>query len=188
MWRNIPGTGCLFTFAASLRQTGLNFNRINKYYFLRFKRLRGDPKILAGGVAIGVLVGLTPTIPLHTLMVIAFTLITRTSTIAGIISSVVVCNPLTYFPIYYFSARLGNFITPYEVNLKSLETVFVQLTNSGSMLDSLTLIGTLGYETIIVMVTGGLILALPFTFASFYLALYFFRNYTGSFKRRRADL
>lgn len=166
----------------------MNFNRINKYYYLRFKRLRGDPKILAGGVAVGVFVGLTPTIPLHTLMVIAFTIITRTSTIAGIISSLAVCNPLTYFPIYYFSASLGNFITPYELNLQSLDAVFVQLTDSGSILDSLTLIGTLGYETIIVMVTGGLILALPFTFASFYLALYFFRNYSGSFKRRRADL
>jgi len=166
----------------------LNFNRINKYYYLRFKRLRGDPKALAGGVAIGVLVGLTPTIPLHTLMVIAFTIITRTSTIAGIIASVAVCNPLTYFPIYYFSATLGNFITPYELNLESLEKVFVQLTNSGSMLDSLTLIGTLGYKTIIVMVTGGIILALPFTFASFYLALYFFRNQSGSYKRPQADL
>ena len=171
-----------------MRLTGLNFNRINKYYYLRFKRLRGDPKVLAGGVAIGVFVGLTPTIPLHTLLVIAFTVITRTSTIAGIVSSVAVCNPLTYFPIYYFSAILGNFITPYQLNLESLETVFVQLTSSGSMLDSLTLIGTLGYKTIMVMVTGGLVLALPFTLASFYLALYFFRNHSGSFKRRQADL
>ena len=73
----------------------MNFNRINKYYYLKFMRLRGDPKVLAGGVAIGVFVGLTPTIPLHTLLVIAFTIITRTSTIAGIISSVAVCNPLT---------------------------------------------------------------------------------------------
>lgn len=166
----------------------MNFNRLNKYYYLRFKRLRGDPIVLAGGVAIGVFVGLTPTIPLHTLLVIAFTIITRTSTIAGIISSVVVCNPLTYFPIYYFSAILGNFITPYQLNTESLETVFVQLTSSGSILDSLTLIGTLGYETIVVMVTGGLVLALPFTLASFYLALYFFRNHSGSYKRRRTDL
>ena len=166
----------------------MNFNRINKYYYLKFKRLRGDPKVLAGGVAIGVFVGLTPTIPLHTLLVIAFTIITRTSTIAGIISSVAVCNPLTYFPIYYFSAILGNFFTPYKLNLESVETVFVQLTSSGSMLDSLTLIGTLGYETIMVMVTGGFVLALPFTLASFYLALYFFRKHSGSYKRRQVDL
>ena len=167
-----------------MRLTGLNFTRINKYYYLRFKRLRGKPKVLAGGVAIGVFVGLTPTIPLHTLLVIAFTIITRTSTIAGIIASVAVCNPLTYFPIYYLSAVLGNLITPYQLNLESLETVFVQLTSSGSILDSLTLIGTLGYETIVVMVTGGLVLALPFTVASYYLALYFFRNHSGPYKRR----
>lgn len=162
----------------------MNFNRINKYYYLRFKRLRGDPKILAGGTAIGVLVGLTPTIPLHTLMVIAFTLITRTSTIAGIISSLLVCNPLTYFPIYYISVSLGNLITPYEINRQWLETFFYQLINSGSILDSITLIGTLGYETVIVLVTGGILLALPLALASFYLSLYFFRNYPGSYKRK----
>ncbi len=162
----------------------MNFNRINKYYYLRFKRLRGDPKILAGGTAIGVLVGLTPTIPLHTLMVIAFTLITRTSTIAGIISSLLVCNPLTYFPIYYISVSLGNLITPYEINRQWLETFFDQLINSGSILDSITLIGTLGYETIIVLVTGGILFGLPLALASFYLSLYFFRNYSGSYKKK----
>ncbi|MCK5515380.1 MAG: DUF2062 domain-containing protein [Desulfobulbaceae bacterium] len=162
----------------------MNFNRINKYYYLRFKRLRGDPKILAGGTAIGVFIGLTPTIPLHTLMVIAFTLVTRTSTIAGIISSLLVCNPLTYFPIYYFSVSFGNLITPYEINRKWLEMFFDQLIHSGSILDSITLIGTLGYETIIVLITGGILLALPLALASFYLSLYFFRNYSGSHKKK----
>lgn len=167
-----------------MKQTGLNLSRINKYYYLRFKRLRGDPKNLAGGTAIGVLVGLTPTIPLHTLLVIAFTIITRTSTIAGIITSLLVCNPLTYFPIYYFSVSLGNLITPYEINREWLETFFNQLINSGSILDSITLIGNLGYETIIVLVTGGILLALPLAVASFYLSLYFFRNYSGSYKKK----
>jgi len=167
-----------------LRKKTLNFNRINKYYYLRFKRLRGDPKILAGGTAIGVLIGLTPTMPLHTLMVIAFTIITRTSTLAGIISSLLVCNPLTYFPIYYFSVNLGNLITPYEINKEWLGTFFNQLINSGSILDSITLLGNLGYETIIVLVTGGILLALPLSLVSFYLSLYFFRNYSRSYKKK----
>ncbi len=160
----------------------MNLARINKYYYLRFRRLRGDPKILAGGTAIGVLVGLTPTIPLHTLLVIAFTIITRTSTIAGIITSLLVCNPLTYFPIYYFSVCLGNLITPYEINREWLETFFNQLIHSGSILNSITLIGNLGYETVIVLAAGGILLALPPALISFYLSLYFFRNHSDSYK------
>lgn len=162
----------------------LNFSRINKYYYLRLKRLRGDPRILAGGTAIGVFVGLTPTIPLHTLLVIAFTLITRTSTIAGIITSLLVCNPLTYFPIYYFSANLGNLITPYEINRQWLETVFYQLINSETFFDSVRILGNLGYETIVVMLAGGILLALPFTVFSFYVSLYFFRKYSASSKKK----
>ncbi len=163
----------------------MNFSRINKYYYLRLKRLRGDPKILAGGTAIGVLVGLTPTMPLHTLLVIAFTLITRTSTIAGVISSLLVCNPLTYFPIYYFSVNLGNLITPYKINREWLEIFYSQLTNSETFFDAIKLIGNLGYETVIVLVTGGILLGLPFALVSFYLSLFFFRNYSGLGKKNQ---
>jgi len=163
----------------------MNFNRLNKYYYLRFRRLRGNPRVLAGGTAIGVLVGLTPTMPLHTLLVIAFTIITRTSTVAGIITSLLVCNPLTYFPIYYFSVSLGNTFTPYEINKEWISTFFGQLAQSENILNSIGLIGNLGYESLIVLVTGGILLALPFALASFYLSLYFFRKYSGAAKRKQ---
>lgn len=162
----------------------MNLSRLNKYYYLRLRRLRGDPRVLAGGTAIGVLVGLTPTMPLHTLMVIAFTIITRTSTIAGIITSLLVCNPLTYFPIYYFSVSLGNTFTPYEINKEWISTFFDQLAHSENILNSIGLIGNLGYESLIVLVTGGILLALPFALASFYLSLYFFRKYSGAPKKK----
>ncbi len=130
------------------------------------------------------LIGLTPTMPLHTLMVVAFTIITRTSTIAGIIASILVCNPLTYFPIYYFSASLGNLVTPYEINRDWLESFFSQLINSETFVDSIRVLGDLGYETIIVMITGGILFALPFAIFSFYLSLYFFRKYSASSRKK----
>ena len=45
----------------------MKLNRLGKYYYLKFIRLKGDPRSLALGTAIGVFVGLTPTIPLHTI-------------------------------------------------------------------------------------------------------------------------
>jgi len=154
----------------------LNYKRLNRYYYLRLKRLRGDPKILAGGIALGVLIGLTPTMPLHTVLIIALTLLTRTSTIAGIVSSFLICNPLTYFPIYYFSLRVGNMLTPYQISWSSIRSVLGSLVQSEGILHSLKILGSLGYETIVVMVSGGFVIALPFAVISYYVALYLFKN------------
>ncbi len=154
----------------------MNLRRINRYYYLRFKRLKGDPALLAGGTAIGVFVGLTPTIPFHTLLVIGMTVVSRTSTIAGILSSWVVCNPLTYFPIYYFSVRFGNIFTANEVSWLKIRTVIDQLLHSESIAASLAVLGNLGYETITVMISGSILFALPISLLSYFIALYFFRR------------
>jgi len=162
----------------------LNYKRLNKYYYLRLKRLRGDPRILAGGTAIGVLIGLTPTMPLHTILIIFLTIITRTSTVAGIVVSLVVCNPVTFFPIYYFSVFLGNIVTPYEISWPVIQVIFDQLIQSENILDSINIVAHLGYKSIIVMITGSIIIALPLAILSYYISLYTFK-YLNS-KRRNA--
>lgn len=161
----------------------MKFGRIGTYYFRRFQRLKGDPYALAGGFAIGVFIGITPTMPLHTIVIIFATLTTRTSTIAGILSSWIACNPLTYFPIYYFSLVIGNAATPYHLNWEKIRTVLDLLLSSGSISHSMNTIVSLGFEAIIVMLVGGSILAVPFAVASYYLSLRFFVN----IKRKRRE-
>ncbi len=152
----------------------MKISRISRYYLLRFTRLKGDPHSLACGTGIGVLIGISPTIPLHTVLILALTLITRTSFVAAFISSWVVCNPLTYFPIYYFSMVIGNKITPYELNWEKIKYVLDTLLSHQGFTQSLKVVANLGYEAIIVMVVGGLVLALPFAIVSYYFSLHFF--------------
>lgn len=152
----------------------MNVLRYVKFYFIKFKRLQGSPQALAGGTAIGVFIGLTPTIPFHTILIVFFSLATRTSTLAGIIVSWVVCNPLTYLPIYYLSARVGNHLTPYELNLKNVSNALNQVTAGHGFHDALTILLHSGYEALVVMGVGGLCLALPIGVVSYYLALLFF--------------
>jgi uncharacterized protein len=152
----------------------MNFNRIPRYYYRRFQRLKGDPYALAGGFAIGVLIGLTPTMPFHTVVIILLTLATRTSTLSGILSSWIVCNPLTYLPIYYFSMKIGNIATPYHLSWAKIKDIVDLLITGDSFKESIHAIAGLGFETLTVMLVGGTILAIPFTIASYYLSLYFF--------------
>ncbi len=152
----------------------MNYSRIPRYYYRRFQRLKGDPYALAGGFAIGVFIGVTPTIPLHTVVIIILTIVTKTSTVAGILSSWIVCNPLTYLPIYYFSMKIGNVITPYHLSWSKIKDVVDLLIAGDSFSTSIHAIAGLGYETLTVMLTGGTVLAIPFTIASYYLSLNFF--------------
>ncbi len=152
----------------------MNVLRYIKYYFIKFKRLQGSPQALAGGTAIGVFIGLTPTIPFHTVLIVLFSLLTRTSALAGIIMSWIVCNPLTYLPIYYLAAVVGNHLTPYELNLESVRNVLELAMAGGGIENSLTILLRSGYEVLVVMGVGGLVLALPVAVISYYPALLFF--------------
>lgn len=152
----------------------MNFRRIGRYYYRRFQRLKGDPHALARGFAIGVFIGITPTMPFHTVTIILLALLARSSAIAGILSSWIVCNPLTYFPIYYFSLVIGNAVTPYHLNWAKIRYALDTLIHSDSIMQSIHTIGALGFEAVIVMVSGGTILAIPFTVISYYLSLKFF--------------
>ena len=154
----------------------MKLDRLRKYYYLKFIRLKGDPRSLAIGTAIGVFVGLTPTIPLHTVAIIALTLITRSSMIAAYTVSWLVCNPLTYIPIYYFSLVIGNAVTPYDLSWEKIKAVLNLILSHPGLGPSLQALANLGYEAIIVMVVGGCILAVPFTVLSYYFSFSLFRK------------
>jgi hypothetical protein len=152
----------------------MKLSRLTKYYYLKFIRLKGDPRSLAFGTAIGVFIGLTPTIPLHTVAIIALTVITRTSFISAYTASWLVCNPFTYVPIYYLSLVIGNAVTPYELNWEKIKAVLDLLLSHPGIGPSITAVFNLGFEAITVLVVGGCILAIPFTIASYYFSFSLF--------------
>ena len=150
----------------------MNISRTGKYFLLKFLRLRGRPHDIALGASIGVFIGITPTVPLHTIAILALTLITRSSFVAGIITSWLVCNPLTYIPQYYLSLVIGNLTTPYHLNWTRIKDVLDMLLADISFVDRMQHLGALGYEAIIVMLVGGSLLALPFALLSYYAFYY----------------
>lgn len=162
-----------------------NLSRIFRYYSLRFKRLGGDPKSLAMGTAVGIFIGLTPTVPLHTVAIVGVTLLMRVSTLAALISATVVSNPLTFALQYYLSWKIGNFIFPDRLTWDRLQEVLKVITNE-SFLTSLKTVSNLSFDAVLVMMVGGIILAIPATLISYYIALRFFMKIRD--KRRAKHL
>ena len=68
--------------------------------FRRLKELQGSPASLARGTAVGVFIGFAPVMPLKSLLIVLLTVATRSSTVAGLLVCTIICNPLTYLPLY----------------------------------------------------------------------------------------
>ena len=148
--------------------------RTFRYYYLKFIRLQGNPQSLACGTAIGTFLGITPIIPFHTILNLIVTFVTRTSTVAALLASLIVCNPITYIPQYYLSTIIGNALTPYNFTWERMKLVVDILLSGPGLMEALDALASLGYEAIVVLLVGGSVLALPFTVLSYIFSLRLF--------------
>jgi len=85
------------------------WNKIKKHFcslLEKIKRLQGNPHYIAMGMAIGVFVGVTPTIPFHTALAIVLAFVLRGSKPAAAIG-VWIANPLTIPLFYYGGYKVG---------------------------------------------------------------------------------
>ena len=139
----------------------MNFSRLQKLYYLKFLRIKGHPKAIAWGSFIGAFVGTMPLMPFHTICIIAVCMLSRTSTMAGLLTSLAISNPFTYFPLYYACMKIGNVLTPYEMNWSTISAILNVLVSGREFKASVELVFNLGSEIFIVMLTGGFVLALP---------------------------
>lgn len=80
--------------------------------------LQDSPHHIALGFAIGMFVGMTPTVGVQMIIVMCIAVLTKPffyfNRVAGIIA-VYVSNPLTLVPIYYFLYWVGTFFVPGDV-------------------------------------------------------------------------
>ncbi|MBA3003350.1 MAG: DUF2062 domain-containing protein, partial [Desulfurivibrio sp.] len=126
------------------------------------------------GVAIGLFIGITPTIPLHTALIIIFAWLLRGNILAALIASAAISNPFTWLPQYYFSWRLGNLLLPGQLSWNRIQDLLSLFASDTGFQQKLAPLGQLGLEAVTVMLLGGVLLAIPFTCAGYIISLKFF--------------
>jgi uncharacterized protein len=134
--------------------------RIQSFYH-KFLSLKGDPASLAWGMAMGVFVGITPTIPLHTVMVIFFGFLFKMNLTSAYLGACLVSNPLTIPLLYVGEYEIGRFILGQEG---------VELIMKDYTLESFL---QLGWEVAAPLLVGGFILALLFAVPAYFLSYRF---------------
>jgi uncharacterized protein (DUF2062 family) len=121
----------------------------------RIKKLEGDPHYIAMGMAIGVFVGITPTMPFHTVVAVAMAFILRGSKAAAALG-VWFCNPITAPFFYLGSYKAGMFIfgnsVPFDVKYESILELL-----------------KLGMDVTMAMIVGGVILGILPGIAAYFI-------------------
>ena len=138
----------------------------------KLKNLKGDPHSIAMGMAVGVFVSITPTIPLHTVMAVAIAYILKVSKPAAAIG-VWVCNPFTVVFFYFASYKVG--VTLFGDAVSDTETVHMFVKNIEKdtsiykkMIYFSDFIQT-RLELFFIMVAGGVVLGIPAGAISYFI-------------------
>ena len=133
------------------------FNQKIKEVIFRFKALQGDPRYIARGMAIGVFIGITPTLPFHTVIALALSFLFKGSKAAAALG-VWIGNPLTLPFCYWGSYYAGSFFLPVSMpaafNLKY---------------EAITELAKLGLDATLSMLLGGVIIGILPGIASYFL-------------------
>ncbi len=146
----------------------MTLRRVLKYYWVRLTRLRGDPRKLAWGMALGVFVGITPTVPFHMVTVLTLAPLLRISVVTAYMG-IWVMNPVTIAPLYYLAYEVGRrLLFPGEA---------LRLPEAWTWQAALDVLWRGG----LALQVGGVIIALPPAVASYFLTLWAVRRY----RRRR---
>jgi uncharacterized protein len=129
-----------------------------RIYYDRFISLKGEPASIAAGFAIGVFVGVTPTIPFHTAMIVFLALVFRQNITAAYLGTWLISNPLTIPLLYLSQYQLGRFllgIGPHHLDLTDY---------------SLSAIAAAGWQVLLPLLSGGIIMAPFFAVPAYYLS------------------
>ncbi len=130
----------------------------------KVKQLNGDPHFVAFGMAIGVFVAVTPTIPFHTILAIGLAILLKASKPAAILG-VWVSNPFTAVFLYVACYKTGYFfIEDSHEAMKSIEILVAHLEGDAGFLEKITFLtefAKIQVKPFMIMNVGGVILGLP---------------------------
>lgn len=142
--------------------------------YLRLLRLKGQPQEVAGGVAIGVFVGMTPTVPLHTVLAVLIALILKKSKLAAALG-VWVANPFCLPFIYFLDYKVGQLLTGAKAPTLALSNF------------SIANLVELGWSISYPLLFGGLVTGILCAIPSYFITKHLILMYQSRRRHRRVS-
>jgi uncharacterized protein (TIGR03546 family) len=143
--------------------------RLLRYHWLKFLRLQEDPRKLAWGMALGVFIGITPTIPFHTVVTLSLAALLRVSPVTAFLG-IQIGNPLTAPALYLAAYKVGQFLL-----YRGQPLVFPESNSFKAWIQVL-------WQGGVALQVGGVIIAIPPAIVAYFLTMWIVQRY----RRRKA--
>ncbi len=142
----------------------------------RFLKIRGEPREVALGLALGVFIGMMPILGLQTVSAIFFASLLKWNKISAALGTLI-SNPLTIPPLYALTYFVGSKIMGLQQGLPRF---------TGTGVDTLLHLLNRTPEIIWAMFLGGFILGLPAAVAAYFFSREAVRQYQSKIRERLA--
>ena len=134
------------------------WQRLGRYIYIRFIRLRSHPQAIARGLAAGVFAGSYPLFGLQTIIGVAIAAAIRGNKIVAA-AGTWISNPFTYVPIYAFNYQVGRWILR-----QSTDTSLTNRSPQEWM--------SLGFDITVALLIGSTIMGIILALISYYVGLH----------------
>lgn len=151
----------------------MSLKRTLRYHWLKFLRLQEDPRKLAWGMALGVFIGVTPTLPFHTVAALSLAALFRVSPVTAFLG-IQISNPLTIPPLYLAAYKVGQLLLYQGKPLMFPDSYRLQ--------EWLHLLWQGG----LALQVGGIIIAIPLAIMAYFLTLWTVQRYRQRKARKAA--
>ncbi len=144
-----------------------------RYTYLKLLRLRGKPRFVAKGLAVGVFAGCFPFFGVQTFLGLFLAAICRGSKVAAL-AATWISNPLTYLPLYLFNYKIGKLL------LGSKDTQLPPLD-----IESFAAFKELGSTFAITLFTGSFVVGMILAVVTYFYGLAILEQLHGRLVSRR---
>lgn len=148
--------------------------RILKYFYFRIVRSSKDPEFIARGLALGMFIGMTPTMGFQMAIGVFIATLLRENIIATA-AMVWITNPLTFIPIYSFNYAIGKLILKQSLEWNIDARSFTSMKSLFSM----------GWDFIYTLWVGCIVVGIVLSIITYYVSIPMIRKYQEKLKMRR---
>ena len=145
------------------------FRKIREYYYLLIKG-RESPERIAKGFAIGVFIAFSPFLGFHTGLCVVLSLLLNGSKTASILSSLVICNPLTIPVIFFSEYEIGKTL----MKFLKLEAGVIHLSDFNHL--TLKSIVEFGKTIALPIFIGSIVVGVVFSIIAYFISKRYFQK------------
>ncbi len=153
----------------------MSLKRALRFQWLKIVRLQEEAGSLAWGMALGVFIGMTPTVPFHSAAALVLAPLLRVSPVTACLG-VWVMNPLTIAPLYVAAYKVGEFLL-----FPGAPLIFPETHTYKTLL-------LLLWQGGLALQVGGILIAIPPAIISYFLTLWAVQRYRQQKARKAAGV